>query len=105
PVLAGLYYWQSSRIGGQLLQLADRAAADGEPKDEVQWLRRYLALRPNDVDAQVRMALSYDEDVRQWSQVDQARRYLERALTAIDGRDAAVESELRQRSIVRMLQL
>lgn len=105
PVFVGLYYWQSSRIGGQLLQLADHASAEGDPHEEVQWLRRYLALQPDDVDVQIRIALTFDEHVQQWSQIDQSRRNLIRALTAVEDQGDAVEGELRQRLIERMLQL
>ncbi len=105
PILVGLYYWQSARIGGQLLQLADRAAADDNPQEEVQWLRRYLSLQPTDVDVQVRVALTFDKNVEQGSQVDASRRHLARALTAVDGSNDAVETELRRRLIERMLQL
>src|SRR5690606_19138132 len=105
PVFVGLYYWQSSRIGGQLLQLADHASAEGDPHEEVQWLRRYLALQPDDVDVQIRIALTFDEHIQQRSQIDQSRRNLIRALTAVDGRNDAVEADLRERLIERLLQL
>jgi|GEM_PF-3323528 len=105
PLLAGLYYWQSSRIGSQLLHLADRAATDGKPQEEVQWLRRYLALQPDDVETQVRMALTFDENVQHWPQVDQSRRHLARALAVVEERDNALETDLRRRLTDRMLQL
>lgn len=107
PILGGLYFWQSSRIGSQLLELADRAATENNPREEMQWLQRYLSLRPDDGEALVRFAFLADGMAQSRAEVDQARRSLTRALTAVEASDAepSTAEALRRRLIERMVEL
>lgn len=109
-VCTGLYHWQSSRVGSQLLQLADAAAIQEEPKEEIRWLARYLQLRPNDASAQVRFAINLDEQAQQWADIDRARRNLSRGIAALsdgvsDNEASETRNDLRKRLIARLVQL
>ena len=103
PLFVGLYVWQSSRIGGQLLTLAENA---DEPREQIKWLSRYLKLRPEDTEVQVRLAVDFDGIATGPAEIDQSRRYLTQALAAVsDTDDQQTADDLQRRLIERLVQL
>lgn len=105
-LLVGLYHWQSDRVGEQLRQLVEAAQADQDAEQEVLWLQRYLALHPEDVEAQIELAWAFDAVASSPAETNQARRYFNRAIAAADATEETdTRDALRRRLIDRLLQL
>lgn len=105
-VFTGLLLWQSSRLGGQFLQLAEVAQLADDSSEELRWLRRYLALRPADTTIQVRLARKLDDVADESGEIDKARYQLTRAIANLtDSDDQTTLVELRRRLIERLVQL
>jgi hypothetical protein len=105
-VFTGLFVWQSSRLGGQFLQLAEVAQLADDSSEELRWLRRYLALWPADAQIQVRLARKLDDVADQTGEIDKARYQLTRAIANLtDSDDQTTLLELRRRLIERLVQL
>ena len=105
-LLVTLYFWQSQRLATGLLQRATAAEQAGDTEEQIRWLKRYVGLAPDDVEAQIKLALSVDSQVSTAGNLEETRRRLNAALIAC-GENPAYEQQkhlLRTKLIQRLLQ-
>ena len=107
---AASYFYQSSRSAEAFMRRADAAAEDGDAAEESKWLRRYVLLRPDDLDAVYRQAIAVDDAADQATgpgrgrAINTARQQLGSAIFRIAKFDEEREEELRRRLVNRLVE-
>ena len=105
------YQYHSSRAATTLLRRAESAFEQQDYADQAIWLNRYCMLRPDDLDAIVKMARAADMAADQAEAQElgralvNARRQLGTAIARLGETDTVATAELRRRLIKRLLQL
>ena len=106
--IGGLSYWlQSERIAATMLTKAQEAKEAGDYKEHAKWLRRYVALVPNNTEAMYDFAVSLDDQVKDGPSLLRARQYLSSAIGTLGNsvEDNKKRNELRRRLIQRLVLL
>lgn len=110
---AASYIYHSASISATLYAQVEEAIESGDLKSQQRWLKRYLMLEPNDVDAVIQLALAADQAAEEAKRdergeaIDRARQQLGNCIARLgesEGLETSI-SDLRSRLIERLLQL
>ncbi|MBI3466177.1 MAG: tetratricopeptide repeat protein [Planctomycetes bacterium] len=106
-LIPGVYVWhgfQMQRIAGALLKEADQREQDSEWHSAADYIYRYLALRPEDDAARVRLAKVYDKGAISLGHKSRSVELLYRAIGAAENTNADTR-DLRLRLVERLVEL